>query len=149
MSKHDTFSGRNRPIASYAEQRPQSQEDLRELHEQQKRADDQARIEAIKQKQRSKLAEMLKQKIFIREWTHPCLLIPGIVQQLSVSEFYPDLKLAVDKFMVYDDHEIKLTEHKKKRLNEWGFKYVVLTPDKDLSDILPEIEAQEALVRGR
>jgi hypothetical protein len=85
---------------------------------------------------------MLKQKVFIQEWTHPCLFQPEWNRQASVSEFYPEINLAVDKFYHKDDHEMRLAEFKKKALNEAGFLYVCLTPDKDFADALVEIEMQ-------
>lgn len=116
--------------------------DLENLKEQQKRAEDQARIDAIKRKNRDKLSDLLGDDLLIREWTHPCLFHAEYNRQTSVSKFYPKSNVAVDEFYHFDEWEMKLTKFKKKALNDVGIKYVVLTPDVDLADAIAEIESQ-------
>jgi len=117
-------------------------EGLEELEAAQKRAEDQARIDSIKQVRRNKFAEMIDQKIYITEWTHPCLFNKESNRQMTVSEFYPKLNLALDKFFHFDEWELSLTNIKRESLNKAGFKYVFLTPDKDFADILADLETQ-------
>lgn len=111
-------------------------------------ADDQETVERIQRQaeldsrnsvKMNKVAKTLDQSYYIQEWTHPCLLIDG--RQATVSEYYPEIKVAIDKFYHVGEWEKKITDFKKVALKEQGIKYAYLTPDKTLADIEADLEA--------
>lgn len=135
-----------RVVAAYVEPgKGITRDDMETFREQQKIAEDKARIDSILQKSRSKLAEILNAKVFIREWTHPCLFNKDLNYQFSVSEFYPEHKIAIDKFYQYDEFQMRMSAFKKKALNKNGFSYALATPDRDMADIMADLESNEVL----
>lgn len=131
-------------VAAYAQAGKNiTREQAESMSEEQRRAQDQARIDALKAVNRNKFARIMGARVVISQWTHPCLIHPVFKRQFSVTEFYPNENLAVDKFYSSDEWEIGLSQFKRKSLNNVGVKYVCLTPDKDMADAFAEIEQQK------
>ncbi len=111
-------------------------------------ADDQETLERIRRQNEldqrdvakaNKVARILDQKYYITDWTHPCLFLNGV--QTSVTEYYPEIKVAIDKFYHVGAWEQKITDMKKALLKKEGIRYAFLTPEKTLADIEADLEA--------
>jgi len=100
----------------------------------------QAAIDAKKAAHANKVADMLSATYFVTDYTWPFLRSAD--RQMAVTEFYPELNVAVDKFYYFGAHEEGLVKDKKRLLNENGIKYVFLNASKSLGDIGPEIDEQ-------
>lgn len=97
----------------------------------------QAELEARNTAKANKVASLLGGTYYIQEKTWPFLTHQG--RQLSVTEFYPELNVAIDKFYHVDEWELALTDAKKNALKLNGIKYAFLTPDKSLADLEAEL----------
>lgn len=81
----------------------------------------------------------------IANWTETYL---GIVEygknhQYYCSRFYPELKIALDKFYTKTEYDRGGVELKKKLLNAHGIKYVVLTPAVSFEEAIMTAEVQK------
>lgn len=108
------------------------------LRDVQEHAARQAELEQRNQVKLNKVAELLGGSYYITEKIWPFLVWQG--RPLSVSEFYPESNIAIDKFFHMDEWELALVDFKKKALKEHGIKYAFLTPQKSLADVLPDLE---------
>ena len=83
----------------------------------------------------------------IANWTDTYLSesVHGRNKQYYCSRFYPEIKLALDKF--YNDEEIKngAVEFKRKALNDNGVRYIVLTPEVSFEEAVIKAESQKVL----
>lgn len=89
----------------------------------------------------NKVAKMLSASYYITDKTFPFLAYKG--RQLSVSEYYPSEKVAVDKFYFAERIDQKEIEFKRKVFEENGLKYGFLSPDKKLADLATELGLAE------
>ncbi len=134
------MSGTQKPAAAEAKGRaPIDKETLSDIQTDQELAQQKAKIEARRKRTFSKVATLLGQEEYIYNWTHPCLFMDARGTQTEVSEFYPKLNVAIDKFYHVDDHERALTDFKREALKAVGIKYAYLTPEIDLADIADDL----------
>jgi hypothetical protein len=140
MKSDKPASGIGRPHV--AQPNDEETEALREAREEQK---DQAAIDARKSVDSNKVASMLGGTWYITDHTWPYFRSDD--RQMSVTEFYPDLNIAIDKFFNFGPHEERLTKEKKRLLNANGIRYAYLEPMKSLGDIGPDLEDQIEIVK--
>lgn len=112
---------------------PDGEEALREVQEHAARQEE---INAKNQVKANKVAALIGGKGYVTDKTWPFLIYQG--RQISVSEFYFENNIAIDKFFYAGDWELAIVEFKKRVLGENGIRYAYLTPDKKLADL--EIE---------
>lgn len=112
----------------------EDQEQIQEETDRQMRREELRRRDIVKG---NKVAQMLSATYFITDKTFPFLTYKG--RQLSVSEYYPDEKIAVDKFYFSEKIDPKEIEFKREMFKENGFKYGFLSPDKKLADLADEL----------
>jgi hypothetical protein len=93
------------------------------------------KLEARKLQREDKVAKAVGAKYYITNASFPFLLTVGGFT-MSVSQYYPDLKLAVDKFYEWNAQEIKEAAIKEKLFEGSGIRYVYLNPSKRLEDVL-------------
>jgi hypothetical protein len=137
-----TMDGFKKPFATMAKPKASSKEDLQESNDDRELSRQRAEIEAKSIRNTNKVAALLTgAEYFITDFTWPELGFNDT--QYSVSEYYPELKIAIDKFYSLDDPELKFVGEKKKRLNKIGIKYAYLDPTKRLADIEPDLEDQK------
>jgi hypothetical protein len=94
-----------------------------------------------RQSNEDKVAKLLGATYFVTDYAWPFLRYMG--GALTVSRFYPEIKVAIDTFERITDHEKKMIEMKRTELNAHGIKYAWLDWTKQTSDIVPELEAQK------
>lgn len=106
-----------------------------------------ARARAAKAKRDGKvekIAKVLGQPVYITDRAWPFLqgVVAGKTYQLSVSLYFPAIRTAVDKFYTMEDYEAGHVPLKGKLLNANGIKYVAMNPEKQLTDLEAELDAQ-------
>jgi len=124
-------------IMSAPDSRPMSTEDQEHLQDV---IDTQVRREELDRRniaKSNKVAKMLTADFYITDKTFPFLTWNGT--QLSVTEYYPNEKIAIDKFFFSQKFDMREIEFKKKKFDENGIKYGFLTPEKKLSDLAEEL----------
>lgn len=136
-SFHSPASAMSRPKRRPAPSSAQA-EDAREEAE---LATAQAKTAERKQSNEDKIAKLLGATYYVTEYAWPFLRYGG--GALTVSRFYPEIKVAIDTFERVTDHEKKMIEMKRTALNEHGIKYAWLDWTKQTSDLVPELEAQK------
>ena len=114
-----------------------SSEQYEALTDVREKAARQADLDGRNDAKSNKVASLLGGTYYIQEKTWPFLTHQG--RQLSVSEFYPELNVAIDKFYHMDEWELALVESKKVTLKSNGIKYAFLTPEKSLADLEVEL----------
>jgi len=86
----------------------------------------------------NKVAQMLSDTThYITDWTHPCLNNKG--EQLNVTEYFPEIKVAVDKFYSVDQCDPTVIAFKANALKKNGIRYGHLTPERGLADLCVEL----------
>jgi hypothetical protein len=113
---------------------PSDQETLRESAE---RQNAEAKAAARKQKQLGKVAQFLNAKVMVTDRTFPFLTFKTV--QLSVSEWYPQLNVAVDKFFQMEDVRHDEIAFKQAQFRANGIQYAYLTPEMDLVDLADQL----------
>ena len=83
------------------------------------------------------ITKTLSQTWYNTDYTWPFLRMNG--RQLSVSTFYPSIKVAIDKFYEREDIDPKEILFKKEILSQNGIKYAAATPDKSMVMIVKEL----------
>jgi hypothetical protein len=120
----------NKPAARLVVQgsKPISQANAEELQEAQERYGRQEELDRRNAVRTNKVAMLLSATHFVTDYAFPFLQYQG--RQLSVSEYYPEYRTAIDKFYDedYDRGEVAL---KKAELNKHGYRYGYLTPEKE------------------
>ncbi len=114
---------------------PEGTEALQEVME---NASRKYELDARNQAKANKVAALLGGTYYVQEETWPFLVWQG--RQWSVSEFYPESKIAIDKFYRMEELDQQLVAFKKKTLKEHGIRYAYLTPDKSLADLEADLE---------
>ena len=141
-----------KPVGPYAQltqpsgvERAMEDQDAAERLVEQQEAIKAQRAKALKEGRTDKIAKVLNQKRYVtdRTWQFLTVTIGGKSYQLSVSQFFFDIDVAVDKFYDMAEYEAGHTALKQKLLNANGIKYVALNPTKRLADIEVELEAQD------
>ena len=100
-------------------------EELQEAQERVRRQDDIDRRNAVKM---NKVATLLSATHFVTDYAFPFLQYQG--RQLSVSEYYPEYRTAIDKFY-HEDYDRGEVAFKKAEFNKHGYRYGYLTPEKE------------------
>lgn len=110
-----------------------------------KEAGEAARAKAKREAKTDKIAKVLGTKVYTTDKTWPFLKreVAGREYQLSVSHYYMEINVAVDKFYTDEDYRTGNSDLKKKLLNANGIKYVALHPGNSLADMEAELDAQE------
>lgn len=134
------MTGTHRPAAAVGRNnRPIDKEQMDDLKNEQELARQKAKIAARRERRFSRVAQLLDQQSYITSWTHPCLFMPERNVQTEVSEYFPAIKVAIDKFYHMGDLEQSLCDFKKKALAKEGIKYAFLTPQINLADIADDL----------
>jgi hypothetical protein len=94
----------------------------------------QKKIEGTRLRNEDKMAKKLG-TYYITNASFPFLVTKSGFT-MSVSQYYPAMKLAVDKFYNWNSTEIKEAEFKEKAFTGSGIKYVYLNPNKRLEDVI-------------
>jgi hypothetical protein len=95
-------------------------------------------LEARNVFKQNKVAQVLSEcRYYIEGQSFPFLIYRGT--PMSVSEYYPEKKIAIDKFYHVDEWEKAITDFKLKVFKENGIKYAFLTPEKSLADLYVEL----------
>lgn len=131
------------PPPSAATVSPSDIESLREMQETQVA---QQKLDNKKQVELGKVAAMLGATVKVTDWTFPFLHLND--RQLSVSEWYPDLSIVVDKFFHFGQEEEVIVDFKKKafraqRVNGKEVRYAYLTPEMELYDLAAQLNLLE------
>lgn len=81
----------------------------------------------------------------IQNWTECYLerMEYGRVQKYYIDRYYPELKLALDKFYTKTDFSSGGTEFKRGVLNSKGIRYMVLTPEVSFEEALIVADTQK------
>jgi hypothetical protein len=117
------------------DQRPEQVEASKELTEEQQRRTELDRRNVVKG---NRVAQLLGSvKYYVTNQRFPFLVQNGM--PLSVTEYYPDLKVAVDKFMNFSDWTQAETDYKSQIFKKHGIKYAFLHPRKSLGDMAREL----------
>lgn len=97
-----------------------------------------ARLERSKITNTNKVARMLTGVTYmIENHSFPFLVFKG--NPLMVSEYYPELRIAVDKFMEYSDSDKMVVAFKRQQFKKNKIKYGHLTPERSLADLHEEL----------
>lgn len=93
-----------------------------------------------------KVGQMLGASVKVSDWTFPFLTFQD--RQLSVSEWYPELLIVVDKFFSFGPDEEKIVAFKqgafkKNMVSGKSVQYGYLTPSMDLSDLAGQLELMD------
>lgn len=117
--------------------------DEESLKEVQESSQEQEKLKRKRDREMGKVAAMLSATVMITDWTFPFLAVGN--KQLSVSEWYPDLGFAVDKFFQFGEPEQRIVEFKQKafegkEINGKSIKYGYLSPYMSLSDLAEQLE---------
>ena len=87
----------------------------------------------------NKVAKMLGDvKYVIENHSFAFLVFKGT--PLSVSEYYPEIKVAVDKFHDMADFDKAVVEFKRKLFEKHKIRYGHLTPERSLADLHEELK---------
>jgi hypothetical protein len=86
----------------------------------------------------NRVAQFLQASYCITDQAFAFLIFKG--ERLTVSEFYPEIMVAVDKF--YDDSEFdqEVCDAKKKLFKKHRIRYAFLKPGKRLADLETDLE---------
>jgi hypothetical protein len=100
--------------------------------------------------QKDKVSEMLRSNYnfsgpIIFEWTDVCLSTTeyGRPKQHYCDRYYPELKIAIDKFYSSQEYTERAADFKRKALNSKGIRYIALTPDVSFEEALATAETQK------
>lgn len=133
------MKGLEKPFATLSKSRAVTPQEQRDNAEEAELLTRRQELENRNQRNQNRVAALLsKASFWVTNWTHPCLFIDGY--QTSITEYYPDIKLALDKFYDMRDFSQKLCDRKKERLAKFDIQYVYLTPEKKLSDLSSELK---------
>ena len=100
----------------------------------------------VRERAQDKVAKALSDPFYVTSQRWPFLMVQraGVECPMTVTQFFPNSKLAVDKFYSMKSYEDSKAEValKKKLLNTHGIKYVYLNPARSLADMQEDLEAQ-------
>lgn len=114
-----------------------SQADLETVKETHEYHIQQQQLKAKRDKEMGKVAAMLGAAVMITDKTFPFLTMNG--RQLSVSEWYPGLSIAVDKFFVWEKEKESEVEFKAKLFAQNKIRYGFLSPTMELYDLAKQL----------
>jgi hypothetical protein len=139
-----TDKGSRKPAAAMSQPIPAGEASAHDdANDEIERIQAKARLQAQQDARANKVAAMLEATHFIYEysgsWSDPWDWFFDGERQMSVSEYYPALKVAVDKFPYIGDHEKRLIALKKKLLKAHGIKYGYLDGT-NLSTLMDQLE---------
>jgi len=86
----------------------------------------------------NKVALFLQASYYITDQAFAFLVFKG--ERLTVSEYYPEIKVAVDKFYEETEYDKDICTEKKKLFKKHGIRYAFLKPGKSLSDLEKDLE---------
>lgn len=122
-------------LVTPADRTPDGDEALREVQEAAVRKEE---LDRRNQARTNKVAALIEGRVYVTDKTWPFLVWQG--RQLSVSEFYLEKNVAIDKFYHVGEWELAIVEFKKKVLAENGIRYAYLTPERSLADLEADLE---------
>jgi hypothetical protein len=98
----------------------------------------------VKVQPKGKVADLLGAAYVITDWSFTYLVkMEGKnMVQMRVSEWYPTLKVAIDKFYTTETYLEGDVELKKKLFSENGIRYTALGPRNSLMEGIADIESQ-------
>lgn len=117
--------------------RPLKAEDQENLREETERIMRREELDRRNVDKGNRVAQLLAATYYILDKTFPFLTFKN--RQLSVTEYYPLQKIAVDKFYFGDPINEQEIEFKRTQFKANGIKYSYLTPKKRLADLAEDL----------